>query len=193
MPLIAEADALDVLADDGLVAFPTETVWGIAARAQSEKAVGRLRVFKGRDADKPLSVLVDSPEQAADVAADWNASAQQLASRFWPGPLTLVVACGPALAKGVASSDGSIGIRCSSHPVASALAAGARGRGLGPVTATSLNRSGEAAARDREEAARVCGDEIPLLGGEAGGEAESTVVDARGPEIRVLRQGAVSP
>jgi len=191
VPSIAEAEALDVLAGDGLVAFPTETVWGIAACASSEAAVSRLRAFKGRDADKPVSILVASPEAAAEVAADWGPPARDLAERFWPGPLTLVVKCGRRFARGVAAADGSVGLRCSPHPAAAALAAGARARGLGPVTATSLNRVGEPPARDRSEASRVCGDAIPMLEGEAGGEAVSSVVDVTGSRLRVLREGAI--
>lgn len=197
MPSIAEAAALDVLAEDGLVAFPTETVWGLAARADSDAAVGRLRGFKGRGADKGLSLLVDSPERAAELAADWGEPARRLAEAFWPGPLTLVVECGVEcgrrFARGVVAPDGSIGLRCSPHPVAASLAGAAFERGLGPVTATSLNRGGEPAARNRVEAERVCGDEIPMLDGEAGGEAASTVVDATRSRLRVLREGAIPP
>jgi L-threonylcarbamoyladenylate synthase len=125
------------------------------------------------------------------VAARWSPAARVLAERFWPGPLTLVVECGEVFAPGVAAGDGSIGVRCSPHPVASALASGARTRGLGPVTATSLNRGGDPAARDRAEAARICGDEIPMLAGEAGGGAPSSVVDVRGSEPRLLREGPI--
>lgn len=191
VPSIAEAEALDLLADDRLVAFPTETAWGLAARATSVAAIDRLRAFKGRRDDKVFSVLVDAPEHAGDVAAGWGEPERALAEAFWPGPLTLVVKCGQQLVPGVAAPDGSVGLRCSSHPVAAALAGGARRRGLGPVTATSLNRSGDPPARNRAEAERVCGNEIPMLDGEAGGEATSTVVDTRGGSLRVLREGAI--
>jgi L-threonylcarbamoyladenylate synthase len=192
VPSIAEAAALDVLAADGLVAFPTETVWGLAARAKSLIAIERLRAFKGREADKALSILLDSPERAADVSAEWGEPARKLAEAFWPGPLTLVVKCGLRFAPGVVAADGSIGLRCSPHPVAAALAEGALARGLGPVTATSLNRGGDPPARNRAEAGRVCRDEIPMVDGEAGGEAASTVVDATSARLRVLREGAIS-
>ena len=191
MASIAEAAALDVLAEDGLVAFPTETVWGLAARAESPAAIDRLRAFKGREADKALSILVDSPERAAAVAAEWGEPARKLAEAFWPGPLTLVVTCGRRFAPGVVAADGSIGLRCSAHPVAAVLAEGALERGLGPVTATSLNRGGDPPARNRAEAGSVCGDEILMVDGEAGGAAESTVVDARSACLRVLREGAI--
>ena len=192
MASIAEVAALDVLAEDGLVAFPTETVWGLAARAESPAAIERLRAFKGRESDKSFSILVDSPERAADVAAEWGEAARKLSAAHWPGPLTLVVKCGPRFAPGVVAADGSIGLRCSAHPVAAGLAEGALDRGLGPVTATSLNRGGDSPARNRAEAGSVCGDEIPMVEGEAGGAAASTGVDARGSCPKVLREGAIS-
>ncbi len=191
MPSIAEAAALDVLAAEGLVAFPTETVWGLAARAKSHTAIDRLRAFKGREADKALSILIDSPERAAEVSAEWGEPARSLAEAFWPGPLTLIVKCGQQFAPGVVAADGSIGLRCSPHPVAAALAEGALDRGLGPVTATSLNRGGDPPARNRAEAKGVCRGEIPMVDGEAGGEAASTVVDATSARLRVLREGAI--
>ncbi len=207
MPSIAESAggdtrlALDVLAADGLVAFPTETVWGLAALAESPIAVDRLRAFKGRDADKPLAVLVDRPERLPEIGVVLGAGAARLAAAFWPGPLTIVSRSVPRsgssarpLAPGVAGADGSIGIRCSPHPVAGALAAGALDRGLGPVTATSLNRSGEEPARTTDEALRVAArdPEIFVLQGEAGGAEPSTVVDATSDTLSVLREGAIA-
>ena len=187
--------ALDVLAQDGLVAFPTETVWGLACRAQSPVAVSRLRGFKGRDAGKPVSVLIDSPRRLEALGAEPSRAALRLVEAFWPGPLTLVVRCRQPLAPGVAGADGRVGVRCSPHPVAQALAAGAFARGLGPVTATSLNRSGEDPARERTAALRVAGADpgrpVAVTGGEAGGGAPSTVVDASGEWVAVVREGAI--
>ena len=186
--------AVDLLADDCLVAFPTETVWGLAARADSASAMERLRAFKGRDADKPVAVLVDGPDRLAELGVRLAPAAKRLAERFWPGPLTLVARCSEGrFAPGVAAPDGSIGLRCSSHPLAASLAAGALDRGLGPVTATSLNASGEPPARNAEEAARVASRDpsVVLIAGEAGGGAASSVVDATGGPIAVLREGAI--
>lgn len=201
MPSVAEpplgglAAALDVLADDGLVAFPTETVWGLACRAGSPAAVARLRRFKGRDADKPVSVLIDVPQRLDDLGAEPSDAARRLAAAFWPGPLTLVLRCRRALAPGIAGADGRVGVRCSPHPVAKALAAGAFARGLGPVTATSLNRSGDEPARSRSAALCVAGADasIPIVvtRGEAGGGEPSTVVDASGARVAVVREGAI--
>ena len=203
VPSIVEVEAaLDVLADDGLVAFPTETVWGLAARAESPEAVGRLRAFKGHDGDKSVSVMVDGPERLAELGVELDPRAGALARAFWPGPLTIVTKCRCSFAPGVAAPDGSVGLRCSPHPSAAALAGGALDRGLGPVTATSLNRSGEEPARNVTEAVRVVeamrnvqvGPDIPvvLVSGETGGGEPSTVVDVTGDDLHILREGAIS-
>jgi L-threonylcarbamoyladenylate synthase len=199
--------ALDVLAVDGLVAFPTETVWGLAARVESPVAVARLRAFKGRDDDKPMSVLVDSIDRLAALGVRLGPRARRLVETFWPGPLTLVAHCSRRFAEAVsppASGDAeggaegegallAVGFRCSSHPIAAALARGALERGLGPVTATSLNRSGEDPASVLAEALRVAAKDpgVVVCHGEAGGEAPSTVVYATGRELTVLREGAI--
>jgi tRNA threonylcarbamoyl adenosine modification protein (Sua5/YciO/YrdC/YwlC family) len=170
-----------------LVAYPTETVWGLAADVRSEAAVARLRAWKGRDAEKPLSVLVESFATLETLGAETTPLAARLAAKFWPGPLTLVVRCARAFAPGVADADGSVGFRCSPHPAARALA-----RAAGPVTATSLNRSGAPACATRAEAETVAGGDVALLEGEdAHGAAPSSVVDASGARLRVLRAGAI--
>jgi L-threonylcarbamoyladenylate synthase len=196
----ALADALARLASDGLVAFPTETVWGLAAVAAREGALARLRAWKGRAEDQPLSLLVPDAESLAAIGAELPAAARALVERFWPGPLTLVLRCRARFPGGVARADGAVGFRCSPHPAAAALARAAFAAGLGPVTATSLNRSGEPPARTRAEAEALCagaarGADAPaLLAGhwpDAGGGAASTVVDVTGSEPRVLREGAL--
>jgi L-threonylcarbamoyladenylate synthase len=191
-PLSTEA-ALAHVVRGGLVAFPTETTWGIGADARSDAALARLRAWKGRDAAKPLSVLVAGPGDLARLGARLTPAAERLVRAFWPGPLTLVVRCEAKLADGVAGPGGALGLRCSPHPVASALATLAAERGIGPLTATSLNRAGALDCRTRAEALRAAGAEIPCVAGEdAGGLPPSSVVDATGAEAVVLREGAVS-
>ena len=168
-----------------LVAYPTETVWGLGADARSAEALARLRAFKGRDADKPISLLVTGADALPDLGARLSPAAERLARAFWPGPLTLVLPCsGVASLAGVAREDGAVAFRCSSHPVARALATEARNRGVGPLTATSLNESGAPGALTRDEAARICGEGpgAPALvaGPDAGGEPSSSVVDVTG-------------
>ncbi len=184
------------LAQGGLVAFPTETVWGLGADASNPEAVRRLQQWKGRSADQPLSVLVTDLDHLREFAPALPAGAERLAAQFWPGPLTLVVPAAPSLAPGVAREDGALGVRCSPHPVAAGLAKGARACGLGPVVATSLNATGQPPAASRADAERLCAaEDAPLLvaGEDAGGAAPSTVVDLCGPAPRVLRAGALDP
>jgi L-threonylcarbamoyladenylate synthase len=191
-PLAVEA-ALEHVAEGGLVAFPTETSWGLGADASSETALARLRAWKGRDAAKPISILVAGRADLARLGARLSPAATRLARAFWPGPLTLVVRCEAKLADGVAGPGGAVGLRCSPHPVAAALASLAAARGVGPLTATSLNRAAAPACRTRAEAADCAGAEIRLVAGEdAGGGPPSSVVDATGAEPVVLREGAVS-
>jgi L-threonylcarbamoyladenylate synthase len=182
----------------GLLAYPTETVWGLGADAGSAIGLERLRRWKGRGADEPLALLVESLEVVGELGFEPGAAAARLAQAFWPGPLTLVVPCRTRFAAGVARDDGAVGLRCSAHPLAEALARRLRREGLGPVTATSLNQSGEPAARTRDEARGLCGEseDTPRLlavdGAEAGGDEASTVVDTTADVPRVLRWGGLA-
>jgi L-threonylcarbamoyladenylate synthase len=194
----ALAAAAEVLRAGGLVAFPTETVYGLGANALDGDAVGRVFAAKGRPADNPLIVHAPDAASAWAVVAATTPLAERLAARFWPGPLTLVLPCKARLASGVARADGAVGFRCSPHPTARALAALAAARAVGPLTATSLNRSGAPAARTRAEAEAVCGrtaasEPAPALvaGAEAGGGPASSVVDATGELPVLLREGAL--
>lgn len=193
-PVLAIDEAVAWIRSGGLVAYPTETLWGLGADATSAAALERLRRWKGRRADAPLSILVDGPEALAGLGIELGDAGRRLAEVFWPGPLTLVLPAAGGFAPGVARADGAVGVRCSSHPRAAALARRLRREAAGPVTATSLNASGEPPARDRREAER-CGRRGPdaprLLDGEAGGAPASSVVDLCGAEPRLLRSGAV--
>lgn len=190
-------EALAELAAGGLVAYPTETVWGLGAVAASERAVARLRRWKGRADAQPIALLVPDLSALDALGSEVTKAARSLAVGFWPGPLTLVVRCAARFAPGIAGADGAVGFRCSPHPAARGLVLAAFGRGLGPLTATSLNRSGVAPARTLSEAAVLCGapGAPRLLGGawpDAGGGAPSSVVDVTGPTPRVLREGAIA-
>ena len=198
MTLTAPIDAaLDQLADRQLIAYPTETVWGLGALARSAQAVDRLRSWKGRSEAKPISVLVDGPSALESGGFVVDDAARRVVEAFWPGPLTVVLRCRMIYAPGIANADGAIGVRCSPHPVAHALAIGAQKRGLGPITATSLNEAGEPAAASLEDARRVCATPAdPWLvepgADDASGAAPSTVLDLSGGRPRLLRAGAVT-
>ncbi len=197
-------EAVRWLQAGGLVAYPTETVWGLAADVRSAKGVERLERWKGRAQRQPISVLIENADAADALGFELGQQARRLADAFWPGPLTLIVPCSEVLAeaaapfaKGIARQDGAVGLRCSSHPLAMALARRLTREGAAPITATSLNRNGEPAARSREAARALCGQgegEPRMLDveAEAGGDDESTVVDATGSKLKVLRWGALS-
>lgn len=182
------------------MAFPTETVWGLAARACSAVAVERLIAFKGRASDQPISVLIDSPDTLATLGVAMTPVLDALVEAFWPGPLTLV-ASGPAegfFAPGIGGENGAVGFRCSDHVVTSLLAYEASRRGLGPLTATSFNRSGETSVENYAQAlllARSSSDpEVVVLDARAADAttlAPSTVIDVSSDPPRMLREGAI--
>ena len=113
-------DAVTRVHEGGLIAYPTETVWGIGADATSDAAIERLRQWKGRGDDAPISILVAGIADLEVLGFEVGEPAQKLAGAFWPGPLTLVIPCRRAFARGIAREDGSVGVRCSAHPLAGA-------------------------------------------------------------------------
>lgn len=185
------AEAAATLRGGGLVAFPTETFYGLGAAGLDARAVARLLAAKGRPEDKPILLLVDSVAMAERVAAEVGPAARALMARHWPGALTLVLRARPEVPREVTAGTGTVGVRLSPHPVAVGLV-----RALGaPVTAPSANRSGEpppvtAAAVLAGLAGRI---DLVLDGGAAPGGPPSTVLDVTVDPPRVLRQGAVRP
>ena len=193
-------DAVARVRDGGLIAYPTETVWGLGADARSDASLERLRRWKGRDGGEPVSILIASLDHLAPLGFEVNAATERLAAAFWPGPLTLVIHCGGRFARGVAREDGAVGVRCSAHPLAEAIARRLHAEGVGPITATSLNPSGLPPARTREDAGAFCGTGpdrpdgprvIDVEDAESGGDVASTVVDTTRGRPEVLRWGAV--
>lgn len=191
----AVEEAARSVARGELVAYPTETVWGLGVDARSPEAMARLRAWKGRDADRPVSILADEELDLGALGIRVPPAARRLMERFWPGPLTLVLPCDGTFAPGVTrESDGAVGVRCSSHAVARSLARRLRELGAGPLTSTSLNRSGEADVVDLASARAVCGDAIGVVAVEGAAEpagTASTVVDCTVDPPAVLREGAV--
>jgi len=195
------ARAVECLRTGGLVAYPTETVWGLAADATSETAVTALRRFKGRTAAQPVSLLVSGLPALEKLSCAVPEAARALAAAFWPGPLTLVLPCQRFFARGVARADGAVGVRCSSHAWVQTLVQALEQAGIGPVTSTSLNRSGESPATSwRETQHLLCREsfrfeaELFCLGEEAmdaGSGLASSIVDLSGVAPRLLRLGAI--
>lgn len=180
--------ALEILKHGGLVAFPTDTVYGVGALAFDAAAVESIYVAKNRPAEKAIPILIGGPEDLDKVAADVPPIAAKLAARFWPGPLTLVVPKHPRL-PAVVSSTPTVGVRVPDHPAARALL-----RAAGPMAVTSANISGEASPRNAEEVSRQLNGRIPLIldGGETPGGVPSTVVNCLGTEPVILREGPVT-
>lgn len=178
-----------------LLAYPTETSWGLGADAAQASAVQRLRRFKGERGAKPFSVLVSGYGALAALGFEVSADAAAMTERFWPGPLTLVLPCRASWARNVGRADGAVAVRCSSHPVAMRLCEALEQKAIGPLTSTSLNRSGAPPARSRCEALRVCEEAGCFLAApfdaDAGGESPSTIVDTTGAVPTVLRCGAL--
>lgn len=193
-------EVLEHLESDGLVAFPTETVWGLAARAESRRAVARLQSFKGRTDDRPISVLIDEPATLDLLGVSPSPLQSALVEAFWPGPLTLVIAAvaNCRFAPGIVGPTGTVGFRCSDHPLAALLIREALARGFGPLTATSFNRSGETPVQTYSQAVLLAKSHRPqkviaLQSGahDASAREPSTVLDLTGQQPRVLRWGAV--
>ncbi len=180
--------ALQVLAGGGLVAFPTDTVYGLGALAFDAQGVDQLFMAKERQAEKAIAVLLANPADLKQVTLDMPDSARILAERFWPGPLTLVVSRHPNLPKNI-SPWPTIGVRMPDHPVALALL-----QASGPLAVTSANLSGQPSATNAQEVLRQLGVRVDLIidGGETIGGVPSTVVDCTGPSLKILRTGPLS-
>jgi L-threonylcarbamoyladenylate synthase len=182
------AEAARVLRDGGVVAFPTETFYGLGAAALDARAVVRVFEMKGRPRSSPLLVLVDSVEMAQRIAIVPE-RARPLIARHWPGALTLVLTARAIVPAEITASTGTVGVRMSSHAVASGLV-----RALGaPITAPSANPTG---LPPPSSAAAVLSDfdgaiDLVLDGGATRGGLPSTVLDVTVDPPRVIRQGAV--
>jgi L-threonylcarbamoyladenylate synthase len=183
-------EALAALAAGEAIVYPTETFYALGVDALSLKALERLFAIKGREPGKPVALIAADLTMAFAVAREVPAEARVLAEAFWPGPLTLVLPAREGIPAALIGADGGVGVRVSSHPIASALAVGLGG----PLTATSANLAGEPPAVELDAARRALGDKVRVFvdGGRLAGDAPSTVVAVDRGGIRVLRPGAVS-
>ncbi len=181
--------ATDVVGNGGIVAYPTDTFYGLAVDPRDRAAVEALYAIKGREAGHALPLVAASVEQVEAVVGRLTVLGRRLAGRFWPGPLTLVMGATPALAAAVRSMTGKVAVRVPAHPIASALPALA---GF-VLTSTSANRSGGEPPVTAAEVVAALGDAVNLLldAGRAPGGLPSTLVDVTGPEPVLVRAGAV--
>jgi len=182
-------EAATWIRDGGVVAIPTDTLYGLAVDPFNATAVARVFDVKGRSAERALPLVAASITQVEAHLGALGPVAARLANRFWPGPLTLLVAAPAALARGVAGPGGTVGVRVPADPIARAVC-GAAGR---PVTATSANASGAPATADPDVVERTLGGAIDLLldAGPTPGGAPSTILDTIETPPRVVRQGAI--
>jgi len=183
-------EAARVIRSGGVVALPTESFYGLAVHAVSEKAVERLFAVKGRREDNPLLILIASRETLGSYVREVPDRAQKLMKRFWPGGLTLVFHAKPVLPDLLTAGTGKIGVRLSSHPVPRALAEAVGA----PITGTSANRSGQPGCSTAEEVMVALGGDIDLIldGGRTPGGESSTVLDLTCDPPVILRDGIVS-
>ena len=187
----AITEAATLLRAGGLVAFPTETVYGLGADGLNPQAVARIYAAKGRPATNPVILHVADVGGAQPLVADWPEAARVLANRFWPGPLTLVLPASAAVPAIVRAGGPSVALRCPAHPMALALI-----RAVGrPLAAPSANRSQHLSPTLAEHVASSLGEAVDLIldGGPTSAGLESTILDLGGPRPRILRPGPIMP
>jgi L-threonylcarbamoyladenylate synthase len=189
----AIAQAAQALRDGQLVGLPTETVYGLAANASDDAAVAKIFVAKGRPADHPLIVHVASRDQVPVFAAQVPDFAQALIDAFWPGPLTLILPRQSGVATASAGGQGSIGLRCPSHPVAQALLQACLPLGVLGVSAPSANRFGRVSPTSAAHVKSELGPDLLILdGGDCAVGIESTIIDCTRGEPVLLRPGHIT-
>lgn len=185
---IAIPHALDILQRGGVVAFPTDTVYGLGAMPTSDDNIERLYVIKGRSHTRAIAILIGHFSDLFRVAVNPNKTALRLAQAFWPGPLTLIVPRHPGLSRSLSQTE-TIGVRVPNHPVAIKLL-----RQSGPLAVTSANISGGENPQSADNVLEQLQGRFHLLldGGVTPGGVPSTVVDCTGAKPVILRQGPVT-
>lgn len=179
--------ALKILREGGIIAFPTDTVYGLAAPAFSPQGIEKLYQIKDRALTKAIPILIGALDQLSSIAPDMPASAQVLAARFWPGALTLVVARNPAL-PAILSAGPTVAVRMPDHAFALELI-----QQSGALAATSANLSGQANPLSADDVIAQLGGRVDLVldGGPVDGGIPSTIVDCTTENPAILRQGAI--
>lgn len=183
-------EAISTIQHGGVAAFPTDTVYGIGASLQHRAALSRIYDIKGRSPDKPIPILMSRPDVVDTLTDDADEALVELALRFWPGPLTIILKAKDSLPAEVKARDGTCGVRIPDHSVPLAIAQ----HSGGAIATTSANKSGDPAATTAAEIRSSLGDELDLIldGGIAPGKAASTVIRREGDTISVIREGSVS-
>jgi len=182
------SEALKILNDGGLVAFPTDTVYGLGCLAFNDSAVISIYSAKDRPLEKAIPVLIGEIQDLEKVGTNIPESFYKIAKRFWPGPLTCVIQKQANLPRAVSASS-TIGVRIPDHITARAIL-----KASGPLAVTSANLSGHRSPVNAEEVRSQLNGRIPLIidGGITPGGTPSTVVDFSSPEINILREGPIT-
>ena len=183
-------DAAEILRDGGLVAVPTETVYGLAGNGLDPNAVEKIYEVKGRPSIKPLSLMVHDESAMDALCLDVPEAARHLAGRFWPGPLTIVLKAGQSIPPIVRAGGSTVGLRCPDHPLTLELL---RSCGL-PLAAPSANPSGAESPKTAQKVLEYFDGQIDAVidGGPCGLGTESTILDMSAGPFRILRQGALA-
>lgn len=201
MPEILKADAniseetvlsraAEILAEGGIIAYPTETFYGLGADATNEKAIRKIYELKGRNFNNPLSVIIAGEENLYPLVSEVPACALKLMHSFWPGPLTIIFKASAGVSPLLTAGTGKIGVRISSHAGATVIV-----QKLGqPLTATSANLSGAPECSTAVEVISQIGNKIETIVdlGETAGGKSSTIIDVTANPPQILREGAIS-
>jgi L-threonylcarbamoyladenylate synthase len=179
-----------VLLSGGVVAFPTESFYGLAVNPADEEAIDRLFLVKKREPDQPILILLPSLETLGSFAAEIPDSARQMIERFWPGGLTILFRANPWISQKLTAGTGKIGVRLLSHALATGLASSINSA----ITGTSANISGYPACRTAMEVYKYFQSGVLILdGGETAGGKGSTIVDVTSTPPEIIREGMIDP
>lgn len=181
--------AVGFLRDGNVISYPTETFYGLGVDITNEKAIKKLYELKRRDYSLPIAILVADKAMLEDYIGPVTESVMNLIKAFWPGPLTILFPAGPKISKSLTTNTGKIGIRISSHPVATAIV-----REFGkPITTTSANLSGYPPSLTTRHVQKYFKDKIDLIidGGESEPSRGSTVIDISEDTMAIIRDGAI--
>lgn len=179
----------DVFKKGGIIAYPTETFYGLGVDPFNESAIKKLFVLKGRDPDKPISILVKDKNMLLAVVEEIPPAAEKLIKKFWPGPLTIIFKAKKTVPSAITGNTGKIAVRISSNPITQKLLEIIDS----PITTTSANPSGKKSPVIVKEVKDYFGDKIDLLidGGLLSGKLGSTIVDTTERELKITRQGEI--
>jgi len=192
-PSLVEAEKIKIighiLSREGVIAYPTDTFYGLGANSFSKRAIRRIYRLKKRKESKPLSVIISDLEMLERIVSSIPSSFFALATEFWPGPMTLILKAGPSFPEEMLGPAQSLGVRL---PALSWLRELVRSVGF-PLTATSANISGEKEISDPQEVIRIFKDKVDLIidGGKTQGGLPSTIVDLTSEKPKIIREGAI--